>query len=268
MPELPEVETIRKALETKLKDEEILDVIVNYEKIIKTSIEDFKNNLKHQFIRKFYRKGKYLILELDDYILIIHLRMEGKFYYGSNLDLKHIHIIFKFKNNNLYYQDVRKFSTVELYNKNINIESIINIGVDANSELIDAQFIKEITKSSKRNIKSILMDQKLLAGIGNIYADEICFRSKIHPASISNKLDIKDCEVLDFNIKSVLNEAIEAGGMSIKDYTSSITGRFSFDTMTHFRDKSKCINCGNKIKKIKLKGRGTYFCDKCQILKI
>lgn len=263
MPELPEVETVVRSLEKLIKNKRIISVIVNYTKMIKTDINDFKNNLINQRFIDFKRRGKYLILELDDYILLSHLRMEGKFYYGKDINLKHIHVIFNLDDgNNLYYQDFRKFGTMSLFSKDIDIEKIINIGVDANSDEVDYLYLTNNLSKSNRSIKEMLLNQKVIAGIGNIYADEICHRCKIHPASTCSKLSENDYKNLEKNIKLVLNEAIEIG---LKDI--SLDGRFDLSSINYLREKNICKYCNNEIIKIKHKGRGTYLCDKCQKLK-
>lgn len=269
MPELPEVETVLRSLEKLIINNKIIDIEINYPKMIKTDVNLFKNNLINQSFNFFSRRGKYLILKTEDYILLSHMRMEGRYYYDKNICLKHIHIVFKFEDgNNLYYQDFRKFGTMALYNKDFDIESAINIGVDANSDVYDYSYFMSKVSNLKRSIKDVLLDQKIISGIGNIYADEICFRSKIHPVTACNKINKKEYKILVDNIKKVLNEAINTGVDSIERITTSIDGRFDISVINHVRDKKECINCGSKIIKLKHKGRGTYVCVKCQKLKV
>ena len=264
MPELPEVETVSRILEKKIINKKIRDITINYPRMNKTDINSFKDNLINQTFLKFKRRGKYLIFELNDFILVTHLRMEGRFYVSKDLDLKHIHVIFNLGDVNLYYQDFRKFGTMSLYPKDTDIEKILNLGVEALD--VSYEYIKSIMNTNK-SIKEVLLDQKLIAGIGNIYSDEICFRSKLHPESTCNKLSEKDYENISNQIKSVITDAIEAGGFSVRKYTDSlVSGRFDFENMNIFRDKKYCIKCNTLINKIKVKGRGTYVCNNCQEL--
>lgn len=271
MPELPEVETVRQTLRSLVLGEKISGVTVLYENIIKDNDLDlFKKILIGKRINEISRKGKYLIFELDDdFCLISHLRMEGKYYYKLEGDevVKHEHVIFHFESGmTLRYHDVRKFGTMEIRKKNELFETqpLNKLALDAN--LVSGSYLKEKVQNKHMDLKSFLLNQELIAGIGNIYADEICFLSKLHPKQDVYYLKEEDFEAISKNSKEVLEKAILAGGTTIRSYTSSlgVTGLFQLDLMVHTKVGSPCPNCGNEIIKTRVSGRGTYLCPNCQ----
>ena len=178
MPEAPEVQTVLKTLETQIKDVLIEDVFVYYPKIIdNVDIDVFKNHVIGQSFRSFDRIGKYLIFGLDDYDLVVHLRMEGKFYlYDKLQNDKHIHVVLKLNNQTfMSYHDTRKFGRMYLYPKKEDIHSYAcfkNVGYDYMDEKVNGMYFYNCIHSLKRNLKSCLLDQSIMAGVGNIYADE------------------------------------------------------------------------------------------------
>ena len=275
MPELPEVETVRQTLRSLVLTKKINKVTINYPNIIKDKdIEVFVNTLIGKKINEISRKGKYLIFELDeDFCLISHLRMEGKYYFKNEEEpvVKHEHVIFHFEDGTtLRYHDVRKFGTMEIRKKDELFISnpLIKLGEDAN--LIDALYLKEKMKNKHMDLKSFLLNQELIAGIGNIYADEICFLSNLNPKQDIYYLNDLDYENISKNSREVLEKAILAGGTTIRSYTSSlgVTGLFQLDLLVHTKEKTPCPNCGEKIIKTRVGGRGTYLCPNCQKIRI
>lgn len=269
MPELPEVETVVLTLANQIKNREIIDVKTFYDKIIKTDLQQFKHQLKNQHFRKFKRRGKYLVFELDSIYLIVHLRMEGKFYYEPKTHpySKHTHIVFVLDNGyELRYDDVRKFGTMEIYDKTLNLKTFNRLGVEPFSTDFTVEYVQEKLQNCKKPLKTILLDQRFIAGIGNIYANEICFAMKLSPLYPCNKLTNDDYHNLIKATKDILHRAILAGGTTIKSYTSSlgVTGKFQLQVLVHGKENQPCPICKHKIKKIKLQGRGTYFCPICQ----
>lgn len=269
MPELPEVETVRRTLEQLIQNDVILDVQVRYNPMIKTDLIAFKNKIKNQKINGIERKGKHLIFILDQDVLIIHLRMEGKFYLkekGTFID-KHEHVIFYLeKLGELRYHDVRKFGTFHLYPKAdyLNKEPLKHLAKEPRD--LDYNEFKDILANKNTEIKGVLLDQRIISGLGNIYVDETLFRSHIHPTR-------KACELKDEEIKTILKQAdfvlsyaTELGGSTIRSYQSNlgIHGRFQNELLVHLRKGESCKVCGTMIKKIKVKGRGTYVCETCQ----
>lgn len=274
MPELPEVETVRQTLRSLVLGRKIVKVTVLYENIVKDSdIDLFKSTLIGKKINEISRKGKYLIFELDDqHCLISHLRMEGKYYYKREDEdvIKHEHIIFHFDNNmTLRYHDVRKFGTMEIRKKSelFDTNPLNKLGNDAN--LVDASYLKKKMQNKHMDLKTFLLNQELIAGIGNIYADEICFLSKLNPKQDIYYLSDLDYENISKNSREVLEKAILAGGTTIRSYTSSlgVSGLFQLDLMVHTKVNSPCPNCNEPIIKIRVGGRGTYLCPNCQKIK-
>lgn len=270
MPELPEVETVRQTLRKKILNKTITSIDIFYNKIIKTDINTFQTKLINQTIREIDRLGKYLLIRLDDYYLVSHLRMEGKYLLRKSLDEveKHSHIIFHFSDQTeLRYHDIRKFGTMHLkeINEVYNGEPLAKLGL----EPFDADFNLDYLKKklyNKRAIKSSLLDQTIVAGLGNIYVNEVLFLSKIHPEKLSCTLNDDEIKRIIDSTISVLKKAIALGGSTIRSYYSddNITGRFQNELFVHLRKEEACLVCGNTIEKIKVAGRGTYYCSNCQ----
>ncbi len=272
MPELPEVETVRRALERKLKNKIIYDINIIYPNIFEgQDISLVKEKIVKQKINEIQRRGKWLMFLLDDYYLLSHLRMEGKYFYRDFKDNinKHEHVIFNINNEfELRYQDVRKFGKMYLVEKDkINEETHLSkLGLEVWDEKMTVSYLKEKFKNKNLPIKTVLLDQEIILGIGNIYADEILFLSKINPYIKAKDLDEDKLLNIINNTKIVLEKAIEKGGTTIRSYTSEegISGRFQNDLYVHQREKEKCYECGNIIIKVKIGGRGTYYCNCCQ----
>ncbi len=275
MPELPEVETVRRTLENKIIGEEISNVEVFYSPIIENiSKEEFKELLLNEHINKINRYGKYLIFIFDNISIISHLRMEGKFFLKNKNEQRdyHEHIIFTFKSGTtLRYHDTRKFGKMALL-KTTNMEEIMEypslkkLGPEANTDKLTVNYLYNKLIVKHDPIKVALLNQEILAGLGNIYVDEVCFLSKLHPEMPCNKITIEDVTNIINNSKYVLTGAIKAGGTTIRSYTSSlgVTGRFQLNLHVHTKAGEPCENCNNIIKKTFVGGRGTYYCDNCQ----
>ncbi len=272
MPELPEVETVRNTLKNLIIGKKIEDIEIRYGKIIKNvSEENFKKDLIGETFNDVLRKGKYLIFVLDHYFLISHLRMEGKYFFLKHDDLlgKHDHIIFKFKDDELRYNDTRKFGTLYLYKKDLdiyNLEPLDKLILDAIDEEFTVEYLLSKLKDKNIPIKTLLLNQEIVSGLGNIYVDEVLFLSKINPHEPALNLDYDDALKIVESSKKVLNKAIYLGGTTIRSYTSSlgVTGRFQQELLVHTKDGEPCPNCLTKIRKVEVGGRGTYYCPKCQ----
>ena len=271
MPELPEVQTVLDTLEDRIKDRQIVDIKILYEPIVECSSRTFKKKLIGQHFRNFKRRGKYLLFEMDDITLVSHLRMEGKYFVVDETYplSKHDHVIFYLDDGKqLRYNDVRKFGRMELIEKSNNYDVFKELGPEPFSDKFNVKYCKEYLGSKKLPIKQVLLDQSFVAGIGNIYADEILFAIRINPKTLACKLDEKDYSNLIKQTRAILKKAIKAGGTTIRSYTSSlgVTGRFQLSLCVHTLEK--CKVCGGDIKKIVVGGRGTYYCEKCQIEKL
>jgi len=268
MPELPEVETVRRTLESVIQGDEIVAVDYIYTKLITSDLEKFKENIIHQKIQRIDRMGKYLIFILTDYAMIIHLRMEGKFFIKKDEPvMKHEHIIFHLKSGNtLRYHDVRKFGTITLHalSDYLTVYPLSELGKEPKDVQIES-FYQQLQKK-KIAIKSALLDQHIISGLGNIYVDETLFLSKIHPERPSDSITKKEAQsLLDSAIK-VLAKAVELGGTTIRSYTSSlgVSGRFQNELNVHMRKGEPCPVCQTLIIKTRVGGRGTYVCTRCQ----
>lgn len=272
MPELPEVETVVRGLRSKVVGRIIRKVNIYYENIIEyPDVCSFQEKIKNQKINEINRYGKWIIFVLDNYYLLSHLRMEGKYFLkpkGATLE-KHEHVSFVLDNDmELRYMDVRKFGKMQLIEKeNINkIGPFLEMGLEPWDKKLNTLYLKEKFLRKKLPIKSCLLDQRIIVGIGNIYADEILFLSKINPLKEANSLSLEELERIIDNTKLVLEKAIEKGGTTIRSYTSlnGIHGLFQQELYVHSKEGQKCLICGSDILKIKVGGRGTYYCPKCQ----
>ena len=272
MPELPEVETVRRTLENFILDKEIRAVDVFYEKMIRNvSVKEFSDTITGKSIKRIERYGKHLVFVIGEYALISHLRMEGK-YFIKNLDHdrgKHEHVIIYFSDGEtLRYQDTRKFGTMDLIKYDqLHIDSpIVKLGYEPSNPLLTIAYLKEKLSKKTIAIKSALLDQTIITGLGNIYVDEVLFRCRLHPETSSSSLKKKDLANVIKYSGEVIEKAIRLGGTTIRSYTSSlgVTGRFQNDLLVHTKIDEPCPVCETTILKTKVNGRGTYYCPKCQ----
>ena len=272
MPELPEVETVKETLKLKLIGKKIKDVKVYYDGIIAyPEVKEFSKQIKNLPIKDIKRRGKWLMFDLDKYYLLSHLRMEGKYFFKNKEDKldNHEHVVFTLDDDEeLRYRDTRKFGKMYLIKKeDINsIGPIKDLGLEPWDDSLTKEYLRDKYKNKKLPIKTVLLDQSIIVGIGNIYADEILFLSKLNPL-------IKCCDLKDNDLnniikytKEVLEKAIKLGGTTIRTYTSvdGVHGRFQNELLIHGKDKDVCPNCGQPVEKIRVGGRGTYYCINCQ----
>ena len=272
MPEKPEVLTVVRSLKTKILNKKIIDCEVYWDNIIvKPSINEFKNKIKNQSIIDITTRGKWIVIHLDDYILLTHLRMEGKFFFrekNDNLN-KHEHVVFTFDDNTeMRFHDVRKFGKMHLLNKDnyLNEEPLNKMGYEFDDKALNENYLYSKLQKKAIPIKTSLLDQSIITGIGNIYDDEILFLSRISPLRKSNQITKLECKEIIKNTNIVLNKAIKLGGTTIKSFTSSegVHGLFQNELLVHGKKNGLCPNCGYKIINIKVNGRGTYYCENCQ----
>jgi len=266
MPELPEVETVRRTLLHNIQKTQITSVTAIYDKIITGDTDIFVQTISGQTIRDIDRVGKYLIFLLDETAFISHLRMEGK-YNLVNPDTernKHEHIIFHLADGReLRYQDTRKFGRMEIVNPTTyRTDPPLNkLGPEPFVAEVKSLFLR--LKKSRLPIKSLLLDQRILNGIGNIYANEICFRLRVNPLMPGNRITMKQTKELIKVASDILYEATELGGTTIHSFeTGGISGRFQ--TKLKIYAQKICPNCQGVVTKIAVGGRGTYYCGRCQ----
>lgn len=272
MPELPEVETVKESLKIRLIGKKIKNVSVYHNNIIEyPSVSLFCKEIKNEEIKDMKRYGKWIIFVLENYYLLSHLRMEGKYFFKKPTEkrLVHEHVIFDLDNGmQLRYMDVRKFGKMHLIKKEDidKIGPLKELGLEPWDPLLTKDYLKEKYRTKKLPIKSTLLDQHIIVGIGNIYADEILFLSNINPLKESNTLKDIELEKIITYTKKVLEQAIKQGGTTIRSYTTpdGVTGLFQQELYVHCQQGKKCKNCESIIEKIKVGGRGTYFCPNCQ----
>ena len=270
MPELPEVRTSSRLINNDIKNKKILDVTINVSKMIKEiSLKEFKLSIINKKIIKVDNVAKFLVFHLDDGTIILsHMRMEGKYRFQKEEKfLKHDHVIFKFKDGFLVYADTRKFGTFNIRKEGNykNINPLKKLGPFPSIEVLDNVYSKIHKKSIP--IKSSLLDQTIVSGIGNIYVDEILWKSKIHPLIRTGFITRDQLKIILKNASLILNKATEENGSSIKSYLAynKIKGNYQNFLQVHTKVGQKCSRCQTIIKKIKVQGRGTYICPKCQV---
>ncbi len=272
MPELPEVETIKRKLKDNILNEVIKEVNIYYPNIIENvSIDEFKSKLIGQQIIDMDRRGKWIIFVLNDYYLLSHLRMEGKYVYRKHDDEveKHEHVAFLFESGlELRYRDTRKFGRMYLLDKEdaFNKKPLNELGLEPWDNSLTSDYLLDKYKTKKLPIKSVILDQSIIVGIGNIYADEILFKSHINPLCKTNELSSNDCDNIIKYTKETLEDAINLGGTTIRSYesTEGVHGNFQDNLLVHNHEGYSCPKCNTTIIKIRVGGRGTYYCPKCQ----
>ena len=286
MPELPEVEIVRQSLTKNIKGKKINKILVRNRNLRFKLKPSFEEKLKNKIITNIDRFSKYLIIELENKsYCIVHLGMSGtihiiknkkkslftntSFYHSPKLPKKHNHIEFIFDDMKLIYNDPRRFGFFQLI-RNIDElnKKFDNFGPEPFSKKFNLDYLKSYFKKKKKDIKSFLLDQKFVSGIGNIYASEILFLSKIHPQSSAKNLNVAHCQKIIKNSKKILISAIEKGGSTIKDFKNILgeTGKFQKEFKVYGRDKKNCkrLSCTGIISKITQANRSTFYCKKCQ----
>ena len=271
MPEIAEVRTVKKALKDKIVGRTIKDILYRYDGIIKSNKKEFKDILIDRKITDVDNYGKWLFIKLGDYTILSHLRMEGKYYIKPTNEEyeKHEHIIFKLDNDyDLRYKDVRKFGVMYLVKTNdiYNVNEINKLGIEPDSKDLTKNYIYNKIHNSNKPIKELLLDQTIINGLGNIYVDEVLFASNILPTRLGNTITIDECNKIRESCNSIISKATKCGGTTIRSYTSSlgVEGTYQEYLQVHTKVNKPCFICGNTIKKIRVGGRGTYICDKCQ----
>ncbi len=272
MPELPEVETIKETLKKRLNGHTIVGISIRYPNLIEyPSISEFEKQIVGQTIHNLERRGKWILFELDHYYLLSHLRMEGRYlfrYPNEPID-KHEHIPFLLEDGmELRYKDTRKFGRMHLIEKEKLYEQkpLSELGLEPWDNQLTGHYLQEKLKLKSIPIKTSLLDQGIVTGIGNIYANEILYLSKVNPLKASNQLPVKTLDTIIQNTRKVLEEAIHQGGTTIRSYEVSegVHGKFQQHLHVHGRQEEICSICGSIIIKITVGGRGTYYCPNCQ----
>jgi len=271
MPELPEVETVKRVLLPIVKDRTILSIDVLRKTIVNNQEDDFIKYYQNEKFLDITRIGKFLIFHLtNNKVLISHLRMEGKYIelLESDENTKYARVVFHLDNNHkLCYDDSRSFGRMIIANEDNyrNEKEIAKLGPEP-FVVNNVSYLLKKTKNMSLAIKTALLSQELITGLGNIYVDEVLFASKIHPLTPAKLIKKNEWEKIIKESKRILNEAIEQGGSTIKSYHpgKDIDGNFQTRLVAYGRNGQKCVVCHRNMRFIKVNGRGTTFCPGCQ----
>lgn len=270
MPELPEVETVKNALKNHLLNKSILYIEVIYKRMILTPLDEFINKIKNVKILDIRRKGKFLLFFLsNDLVLISHLRMEGKYLYFQEQEPNPIHtrVVFHLENNEkVIYDDSRCFGIMELHTANDYKDAPCLAKLGPEPFECDGTYLYNKIHSKDKEIKSTILDQTILSGLGNIYADETLYACKINPFAPSSSLTLSNCNDIITNSRRILLSAIEKGGSTVSSYhpENGIDGKFQNSLLAYGKKGHKCSFCGQKMLKDFCNGRGTVYCPNCQ----
>lgn len=273
MPELPEVEVVRRGLNQTIAHSTISHVDVFWSRMITPpfSSEKFKDVLAGETIHTVERRGKYLIFLLDNWAMVSHLRMEGKYEVVDSKEdyKKHTHVVFHLSDGrDLRYLDVRKFGRFSLVpiDKQDDYEPFKKLGPEPTAESFRFSDFKQRLSRTSRAIKTVILDQHVVAGVGNIYADESLFEAGVNPQKPANELNEKESRQLHQAIIAVIGRAVSAGGSTIRTYKNSFgeEGHFQIYLNVYGKKNQACPRCGTPIEKIKVGQRGTHFCPNCQ----
>ena len=270
MPELPEVETIRLQLEDKIKNKKIKKVEVLQPRMINVSAREFVKRVEKSKVKDIRRRAKLLIIDLSSgYSLIIHLKLTGNLIYNQESD-KYTNVVFEFSDGKkLLYKDIRKFGWMKLI-KTHDVSVFLEkhkFGPEPLSKEFTLEKFKEMLAKKKRSkIKPLLMDQTFLAGVGNIYSQESCFLAEVDPRRKAGSLTDREIKDLYNNLRKIMAASIKFRGSSVDTYVDLFgkEGQFVPRLKVYRKGGKKCLRCKAKLKTIKLAGRGTTFCPKCQ----
>lgn len=272
MPELPEVEVIRRGLAARLIGRRFLKVSASDKPLRQQSpLSLLQARLPGNRLTAVKRKGKYLLFILEDgSTLLVHLGMTGRLMVGKPGDLAtlpHVHLRISLENGlELVFQDVRRFGQVLLFPPGAPIAPLAQVGRDPFSRTVTAAWLAAQAKGRLRLLKNFLLDGRILAGLGNIYACEVLFAAGLHPETPAGRLSLKDWEQVLKETRRILAKAIRRGGTTVNDYLNSQgeTGLFQFELMVYGRVGEPCRVCGTSIRRLVQAGRSTFFCPTCQ----
>ena len=268
MPELPEVETSVRGI-SSLSGKKIQQIKIHIPKLRWPIKENDFLDLEDRKIVSIYRRAKYIIFNCEEKFLVLHLGMTGTLRIiptKSNEYKKHDHVELIFKKNKLIFNDPRRFGSIHITN-NINEHFLIkNLGVEPLDEVFNEDYLYTKIKKSNASIKSLIMNQKIVVGIGNIYANEVLFLSRINPRKKGKYITRKNASEITKHSKSILRKAIDAGGTTLQDFfsPSGNKGYFKVDLNVYDREGEKCFDCSNLIKRIEQNQRSTFLCRNCQ----
>jgi formamidopyrimidine-DNA glycosylase len=271
MPELPEVEVIRRGLVPLLVGRRFLSVSMGDKRLRQqSSLQELRRWVKGRRLDNLRRRGKYLLFDLEDGVtLLIHLGMTGRLLAGPppSPPLDHVHLVFQVEGGlNLLYQDVRRFGQVLVFPPGITPAPLAQVGAEPFSREVTPAWLLERAQGRSRPIKNFLLDARVMAGIGNIYACEILFAAGLHPATPVARLTLADWDRVLTETRRILKHAIAKGGTTVSNYLNSRgeTGLFQLELMVYSRAGAPCLVCGTTIARQVQAGRSSFFCPVCQ----
>ncbi len=271
MPELPEVEVIRRGLAPRLQNRRILAVAVGEKRLRQESSPgEFSRWLPGRSILELERRGKYLLCRLEGGVtLLLHLGMTGRLLLrpAPSQPLPHAHLILQLEGGlELVFQDVRRFGQALVFPPGETPAPLSQVGREPFSRQVTPQWLAREAGGRSRALKNFLMDGRVLAGIGNIYACEILFAARLHPATPAGRLTLADWTRVLKETRRILKAAITKGGTTVSDYLNSQgeTGLFQLELLVYGREGEPCKSCGQPVLRVIQAGRSTFFCPRCQ----
>lgn len=271
MPELPEVETLKNSLESKLIGLVIKKVEFKRDNLRYKLSADLADQIVNTNIINVRRRAKYLIIDFNNnHSLIVHLGMSGRFtLQPNNYEVKkYDHVVFNLSNNEkLIFNDTRRFGMIYSFRTELlEKDFFANLALEPLSDSFELQYLKSKLMNKKVPIKNLLMDNRIVVGVGNIYASESLHLAKIHPDKFGKDLNDDEIKNLIAAVKNVLSKAIIAGGTTLKDFVNGDNkpGYFTQQLMIYARDGQECLSCSSSIIKTKHSGRSTFYCEICQ----
>jgi formamidopyrimidine-DNA glycosylase len=270
MPELPEVETIRRHLAPHVEGRRLDAVEIRDPRWSRPlAPAELEAALQGRGVERLSRRGKYLIWELeDDVYLLMHLRMTGTLLLDPAEPSRHARVLMTVGEHLLVFDDPRRFGTGELALGPQALDAFFDarLGVEPLAREFTAAHLYSLARASRAPIKAFLLDQKKIAGVGNIYADEALFRARIHPLRPANRITRAQAEALRDAVVESLMAGLAAKGATIDDFRDpyGVSGTFQDQFLVHLREHEPCPNCGTPVRKLRAAGRGTYVCETCQ----
>jgi formamidopyrimidine-DNA glycosylase len=270
VPELPEVETVVRDLRPLLVGRSFVKIDVGCKALRRKWSGGWESPLIGARVQAIERRGKWILIGLDGPWLVVHLGMTGQFTVvpADKMRESHTHVVFTLDDGGeLRFRDVRRFGSITLHPDQAALTAFfVNNGLGPEPFDFDAAYWRDCLRSTRRNLKAILLDQTIIAGVGNIYADESLFEAKLHPTLIGQDVTAAQARTLRRAIAAVLTRAIERRGSSIRDYIggSGLKGQMQDEFRVYGRTGEPCLRCRTTIEKITLAGRSTHFCPRCQ----
>ena len=270
MPELPEVETIRGHLAPHVEGRTLEAVeVLDARWCMPLAPSEIVHAIEGRVVERLSRRGKYLVWELsDDVYLLMHLRMTGTLLLDPDSPSRHPRVRFDVGDHVLVFDDPRRFGTGELALGPEALAAFFDarLGVEPLGRDFTGDQLYALAKTSRAPVKAFLLDQKRVAGVGNIYADEALFRARVHPLRPANRLTRAQCAAIRDAVVESLMAGLEAKGATIDDFRDpyGVSGSFQDQFLVHLREHEPCVNCGHRVRKLRAAGRGTYVCERCQ----